>query len=92
MKLNLHARNGMVAVVDDGEPYGRTIHKFAVLEDHRRTDPFWGSHASRADLSGVVVEHVQSVTIHHGRVSQIEPTPDPAASREIVERGGEVNL
>lgn len=92
MKLNLHARAGYVAVVDDGPRYGRTIHKFAVLEDHRRTDPFWGTHASRSDLSGVVVEHMQSVTIHHGRVSQVEPTPDPAASREIVERGGEVNV
>lgn len=92
MKLNLHANHGMVAVVDDGEAYGRTIHKFAVLEDHRRTHPSWGTHANRADLSGVVVEHLQSVTIHHGRVSQIEPLPDPRASREIVERGGEVNL
>ena len=93
MKLNLHANHGMIAVVDDdGRNYGRTIHKYAVIEDHRRTHPMWTKHANRGDLSGVVCEHAQSVTIHHGRVSEIEPTPDPRASREIVERGGEVNL
>ena len=92
MKVNLWTSQGVVAVVDDVSPFARRVHKYAVLEDARRTDPMWGTHCTASDLDGVVVEHSQTTTICHGCVTSISWEPDPDASREIVERGGSVQL
>ena len=92
MEVTYRTSNGMIVVTDDLNQSTRTVHKYAVLEDGRRRSPIDGKYSQVASLEDVTVQHSQTVTIHEGRVVAVEWTPDPDASRELVERGATVQL
>lgn len=91
MNVTLRSSQGVVAVTDDVGPDTRTVHKYALVQDGRRRGISSGKHAVN-DLSGVVVEHKQTTTIHRGRVVDINWKADPDASRELVQLGADVRL
>lgn len=91
MKLNLQTSNGLLALTDEANGSTRTVHKYAVVTDRRRADPFWGKWTD-TDLSKLTVEHLQSVTIHEGHVVGLDWDGDAEASQYLLDRGATIVL
>jgi hypothetical protein len=87
MRVQVDASRKVLAVFDRLDDITTAAHKYAVIDDRRRKDPGWGSHADALDLSKLTVRHQRSTEFLNGRLVAYRDEPADRVTDYLVSQG-----